>query len=121
MTSKEWLEEIINHPEWSICNIEWDVIDDIKRSLEVLDKLKYPYEEEETEEYLRQSHWYWNEYLGELCCGTTIYKWTGNCKEINNKLNIPFKSKEWIEVYHTGTASAPVSLKQYFRHKEVLE
>ena len=38
MHAKEWIENILAHPNWGIVAIEWDAVDEIKSILDLYTK-----------------------------------------------------------------------------------
>ena len=89
-----------------------ELFDSIVRDLNIAEELKYPNDEYENENYLCTRQAYYNEYLGQLCFAYTVYKWDGTYIEKKNKLNLDFKLKRWIEIFHTGTATEKQKLDE---------
>ena len=127
MESKE-LKKIFNKTRRTD-NIELSVdqVKEIIKDLEMLEELKYPYDEYENEKYLCRREAYYNEYLGELCFGYTIYEWRGEYTERDIPiLKKKMKFKKWVEVFHAGTSSEKKELNEqyiqdYIKLKEMVK
>lgn len=127
MESKE-LKKILNKTRRTE-NIELSVdqVKEIIKDLEMLEELKYPYDEYENEKYLCRREAYYNENLGELCFGYTIYEWNGEYKErYIPVLKKAIKEKLWKEVLHAGTSSEKKEfneqyIQDYIKLKEMLK
>lgn len=99
----------------------------IKQDLEILENLKDPYDEYETEDYLCTRQAYYNENLGELCFAYTIFKWDGTYREHKTPiLKNPLKMKNWVEVFHAGCGTGKKELndeyiQDYLKLKEIMK
>lgn len=132
MTSKQALKIIRDELKYVIDDLDTydrnvdNAYKQIKKDLQILEKLKDPYEEEISDDgtYQRISHYYWNEELNELNCATSIQKWDGTYVELKPKLvnARPIKTKNYVEVFHCGTGYKPVKLAEYLKiEKEMNE
>lgn len=127
MESKD-LKKILNKTrKTEKIELSVDQVKEIIKDLEMLKELKYPYDEYENENFLCRREAYYNENLGELCFGYTIYEWNGEYKErYIPVLKKTIKEKLWKEVFHAGTSSEKKELNEqyiqdYIKLKEVLK
>lgn len=88
------------------------LFNEIVEDLNIAEELKYPDDEYENENYLCTRQAYYNEYLGQLCFAYTVYKWDGTYIKRENKLKLDLKFKNWIEIFHTGTATIKQKLDE---------
>lgn len=83
-----------------------DVIEGLKQAehdLNILEELKEPFFEEETDHYFVRREAYWDEYDNELRYGYAVYEWRGEYyeKKLSPVSEETFKFKKWEEVMHT--------------------
>lgn len=120
MNSEERLLHLLNidDPTTEEENQEFKkLFNEIVRDLNTLEELKQPYDEYETEDYLLTREAYFNDNLGELCFGYTIYKWDGTYEETKIPiLNETMKSKNWKEESHAGCVESKIDLKEYLEN-----
>lgn len=77
--------------------------DKIEHDLNILEELKEPFFEEETDHYFIRREAYWDEYDNELRYGYAVYEWRGEYyeKQLSPVSKETFKFKKWEEVMHT--------------------
>ena len=78
-------------------------LDRIENDLNMLEELKEPFFEEETDHYFVRREAYWDEYDNELRYGYAVYEWRGEYYErkLSPVSEETFKFKKWEEVMHT--------------------
>lgn len=118
MTSKEALETIRSvDASISVVKTMNECCDVIEKDLEMLEELKSPYDEYETDDYFLTREAYYNENLGELCYAYTIYRWDGTYKEREIPITKKkMKFKNWVEESHAGCGTAKTDLKEYLEN-----
>lgn len=78
-------------------------LDRIENDLNMLEELKEPFFEEETDHYFVRREAYWDEYDNELRYGYAVYERRGEYYErkLSPVSEETFKFKKWEEVMHT--------------------
>ena len=115
MESKELIKILNKTRRTNNIELSVDQVKEIIKDLEMLEELKYPYDEYENEKYLCRREAYYNENLGELCFGYTIYEWRGDYIERDIPiLKEKMKLKKWEEVCHAGTSSEKKELNEQY-------
>lgn len=108
------IDDPINEQEQKEFN---ELFNSIVKDLKDFEELKQPYDEYETEDYLLTREAYYNDNLGKLCYGYTVYKWDGTYEEIKIPiLNETMKNKNWKEESHAGCVDSKIDLKEYLEN-----
>lgn len=117
MTSIEALKELTKFISNAPYSAYKNYVECIEKDFDILEKLKEPVYEEETEDALLHCEYYWDEIFEDLKCDITYYEWDGTYydKQFGNKT---LKMKNWKEKFHSGTASKPSTIKEI---QEILE